>query len=661
MFLPIRAEEVDGQVDIVYVIGEAYVDHPSFGHAIVSRWLEHLGVSVAIVAQPQCDADYMRFGEPKYGFFVTGGVVDSMVNNYTVAKQRRTRDVYSEGGDVGKRPDRCVDVYCRALKRLYPTSAVVIGGIEASLRRFAHYDYWADKVLPSILVSSGADLLIYGMGEKPIADIVERLQRGIPLAAIQDVRGTCYMRTFAGLSAAMRAKIERNEVRFCPTYEQVCADKVAYAKAFRIQSDCNDPFRGGMLMQKHGDRYLVQMPMQLPMTPEELDEVYALPYERTYHPIYTRGVPAIEEVQFSLTSVRGCFGSCNYCAITYHQGRIVQKRSADSIVAEGEQLTQMENFKGYIHDVGGPTANFRDPACQKQMSQGTCKDRMCIGWEKCPAMRVSHDEYLGILRRLRSLPRVKKVFVRSGIRFDYVMYDPSKTFLRELTEHHVSGQLKVAPEHVSDNVLRLMNKPPFGVYLDFKQQFDKINTQLGRKQYLVPYLISSHPGCTLKDAIDLACYLKSIGYMPEQVQDFYPTPSTKSTTMYYTGLHPDTMEQVYVARTPHEKQLQRALMQYRKKSNYDLVHEALVTAGRQDLIGFGPQCLIKPTKEEAIANSAQTQSRKNPAADKRRAAAQQQGRNSYEMHKPSEKVNDARRKGGKSVGHARATQPKRRG
>ena len=619
MFLPIFASETDGPVDIVYVIGEAYVDHPSFGHAIVSRWLEHLGFTVALIPQPACDEDYCRFGRPRIGFFVSGGVVDSMVNNYTVAKLPRTRDVYSEGGDTGKRPDRCVDVYCRALKRLYPDAPVVIGGIEASLRRFAHYDYWADRVLPSILVSSGADLLIYGMGEKPIRQIAESVRKGIPLDKIRDVRGTCYLSAYDALSAKLRAQIDRGEVGFCPTYEQVCADKPAYAKAFKMQSAENDPFASRILLQKHGDRYLVQNRMQLPMSPQELDEVYDLPYERTYHPSYTRGVPAIEEVRFSLTSVRGCYGSCNYCAITYHQGRIVQKRSADNIVKEGEALTRDPQFKGYIHDVGGPTANFRDPACAKQSTQGACKERSCIGWEKCPALRVSHDEYLGLLRRLRKLPRVKKVFVRSGIRYDYVLYDRNRTFLRELIEHHVSGQLKVAPEHVSDRVLRAMNKPPFRMYLDFKTKFDEINLQLGRKQYLVPYLISSHPGCTLDDAIALACYLKSIGYMPEQVQDFYPTPSTKSTCMYYTGIHPDTMQPVYVARTPHEKRLQRALMQYRKKSNYDLVREALQTAGREDLIGFGPECLIKPTKEEAIAAKRDRTSRSSAQASERRS------------------------------------------
>ena len=600
MFLPISREEFDGQPDIVYVIGEAYCDHPSFGHAIVSRLIESLGFSVAIVPQPQSDADYTRFGMPRLGFFVSGGVVDSMVNNYTVAKIRRTRDVYSEGGDPGKRPDRCVDVYCRALKRLYPDCAVVIGGIEASLRRFAHYDYWSDKVLPSILSSSGADLLIYGMGEKPIAEICALLSRGVPLARIKDVRGTCYLAEDGALSAALRRDMESGEALICPSYDEVRSDKRAYADAFRMQSD-NSDFSGKTLLQKHGGLWLVQNRPQFPLSAAEMDAVYALPYERKPHPSYRRGVPAMEEIEFSITSVRGCFGSCNYCALTYHQGRIVQKRSRESIIAEAKKLTEQPGFKGYIHDVGGPTANFRDPACGKQLKSGACRDRKCIGWKKCPALEVSHKEYLSLLRDLRSLEKVKKVFVRSGIRFDYVMYDKSDEFLTELIKHHISGQLKVAPEHVSDKVLEKMNKPPFSVYLDFKRKFDVINARLGKKQYLVPYLISSHPGCTLADAVRLAEYLRSINYMPQQVQDFYPTPSTKSTCMYYTGLDPDTGKEVYVPRSRREKAMQRALMQYGLKRNYATVKEALREAGREDLIGFGKNCLIRPTKEEAIA------------------------------------------------------------
>lgn len=603
-FLPITKSEVgDRQVDIVYVIGEAYVDHPSFGHAIVSRLLQSLGIDVAIIPQPQNDSDFSRFGQPKYGFMVSSGVVDSMVNNYTVAKIKRTRDVYSEGGDVGKRPDRCVDVYCNALKRLYPDTPVVIGGIEASLRRFAHYDYWKDIVLPSILVSSKADLLIYGMGERPLKEIFDMVKKGVPLDKIKDVRGTCYLSSYDNLSAKLKKAIEEHSVVFSPSYEQVKVDKLQYVQAFNAQYSNNDPYYGKTLLQKHGDKYLVQNPMQYPLSVKEMDEIYNLPYERTYHPSYTKGVPAIEEVKYSLTSVRGCFGACNYCAIAFHQGRIVQKRSKENIVKEAESFVADKDFKGYIHDVGGPTANFRDPACEKQKTMGVCKDKSCIGYKPCPAMKVDHREYLDLLKTLRQIEGIKKVFIRSGIRFDYLMYDEDREFIYELIKHHISGQLKVAPEHISDATLQAMNKPPFEVYLKFKDKFDSINKKLGKKQYLVPYLISSHPGCTLKDAIRLAQYLKSIGYMPEQVQDFYPTPSTKSTCMYYTGINPDTMKPIYVAKTKKEKTYQRALMQYRKKSNYEIIVEALKEAGRQDLIGFGEDCLVKPTKEEAMAKA----------------------------------------------------------
>ncbi|MDE5756648.1 MAG: YgiQ family radical SAM protein, partial [Clostridia bacterium] len=554
----------------------------------------------------------------------------SMVNNYTVAKIKRTRDVYSEGGDVGKRPDRCVDVYCKALKRLYPNSPIVIGGIEASLRRFAHYDYWKDTVLPSILVSSKADLLIYGMGERPLKEIFAMVKKGIPLDKIKDVRGTCYLSSFDGLSAKLKKGIEEHTVVFSPSYEQVKDDKMQYVHAFNAQYSNNDPYYGKTLLQKHGDKYLVQNPMQYPLSLKEMDEIYDLPYERTYHPSYTRGVPAIEEVKYSLTSVRGCFGACNYCAIAFHQGRIVQKRSKENIVKEAESFVADKDFKGYIHDVGGPTANFRDPACEKQRTMGVCKDKSCIGYKPCPAMKVDHSEYLDLLKTLRQIEGIKKVFIRSGIRFDYLMYDKNPEFLHELIKHHVSGQLKVAPEHISDATLQAMNKPSFDVYLKFKDKYDAINKKLGKKQYLVPYLISSHPGCTLKDAIRLAQYLKSIGYMPEQVQDFYPTPSTKSTCMYYTGINPDTMKPIYVAKTKKEKTYQRALMQYRKKTNYEIIVEALKEAGRQDLIGFGEECLVKPTKEEAIAsNKARANSQyskgKNKTASKPSSNLRKQG------------------------------------
>ena len=604
-FLAVKKEELNGmQPDFVYVTGEAYCDHPSFGTAIITRMLEHEGSLVAIISQPQKDSDYTEFGCPKYGFFVSSGVVDSMVNNYTVAKIPRTRDVYSEGGDVGKRPDRAVTVYTRTLKRLFPNTPVVIGGIEASLRRFAHYDYWADKVLPSILVDSGADLLIYGMGETPILDIASRIKKGIPLNKMRDIEGICYLERFENLSKKLKSQIEEHSALFCPSFEEVVESKKSYVKAFNMQSQNNDHLTGKILLQKQVDgKYLVQNIPQRACSVEEMDMVYSLPYERTYHPMYTRGVPAIEEVKFSVTSQRGCFGGCSYCAITYHQGRIIQKRSKESIIREVKIFTQDKDFKGYVHDVGGPTANFRNIACKYQKKSGVCLKKNCIGYKPCANLEVSHTEYLDLLRELRELEGVKKVFIRSGIRYDYLMMDSSDEFLIELIKHHVSGQLKVAPEHTEDSVLKLMNKPPFRVYKEFKAKYDSINQRLGKKQYLVPYLISSHPGCTIADAVRLAEYLKSINYMPEQVQDFYPTPSTKSTCMYYTGLNPDTLEEIFVPKSKEEKRMQRALLQYRKKENYDIVHKALELAGRKDLIGFGANCLIKPTKEEAIQNS----------------------------------------------------------
>lgn len=604
-FLAVKKEELNGmQPDFVYVTGEAYCDHPSFGTAIITRMLEHEGFLVAIISQPQKDSDYTEFGCPKYGFFVSSGVVDSMVNNYTVAKIPRTRDVYSEGGDVGKRPDRAVTVYTKALKRLFPNTPVVIGGIEASLRRFAHYDYWADKVLPSILVDSGADLLIYGMGETPILDIASRIKKGIPLNKMRDIEGICYLERFENLSKKLKSQIEEHSALFCPGFEEVVESKKSYVKAFNMQSQNNDHLTGKILLQKQVDgKYLVQNIPQRACSVEEMDMVYSLPYERTYHPMYTRGVPAIEEVKFSVTSQRGCFGGCSYCAITYHQGRIIQKRSKESIIREVKIFTQDKDFKGYVHDVGGPTANFRNIACKYQKKSGVCLKKNCIGYKPCANLEVSHTEYLDLLRELRELEGVKKVFIRSGIRYDYLMMDSSDEFLIELIKHHVSGQLKVAPEHTEDSVLKLMNKPPFRVYKEFKAKYDSINQRLGKKQYLVPYLISSHPGCTIADAVRLAEYLKSINYMPEQVQDFYPTPSTKSTCMYYTGLNPDTLEEIFVPKSKEEKRMQRALLQYRKKENYDIVHKALELAGRKDLIGFGANCLIKPTKEEAIQNS----------------------------------------------------------
>lgn len=593
-FLPIKRNEANLPLDIVLISADAYVDHPSFGHAIVSRLIEYAGLSIGIIAMPEEDSDYTEFGEPRYGFMVSGGVVDSMVNNYNVSKKKRTRDVYAEGGEYGHRPDRCVNVYCRNLKRLFPDSAIVIGGIEASLRRFAHYDYWDDKVLPSILLSSGADLLIYGMGEVPITEICEMLKRGIPLKKIRNVRGTCYMDKYDNLSNKLRAEIESGKCVFCPSADEVMRDKTLYVKAFNIQSRNCDFYSAKTLLQKHGEKYLVQNPPQRPCTTQELDTVYSLPYMREYHPAYIKGVPALEEVKYSITSHRGCFGSCNYCALTYHQGRVIQKRSKQNIVNEAKLFTAKSDFKGYIHDVGGPTANFRNPSCDKQTKSGVCTDRPCIGYKPCPNLKVEHSEYLDVLRELRKIEGIKKVFIRSGIRFDYLMMDDDDTFLIELIRHHISGQLKVAPEHVVDKVLATMNKPAFSVYKQFKKRYDELNAKYGKKQYLVPYLISSHPGSTLDDAIKVAEYLKSINYMPEQVQDFYPTPSTKSTCMYYTGINPDTMEEVYVARSKDEKAKQRALLQYRKKENYHIIKAALEEAGRTDLIGNSDDCLIKP-------------------------------------------------------------------
>lgn len=612
-FLPITKEEAGGSLDFILVSADAYVDHPSFGHAILSRLIEREGFSVGILAQPQSDEDYLRFGAPNVAFLVSGGVVDSMVNNYTVAKIRRTTDVYSEGGEYGKRPDRAVTVYTRALKRLFPGIPVAIGGIEASLRRFAHYDYWSDSVMPSILESSGADLLMYGMGERPMLDILALVKKGVPFSRIKDVRGTAYLSDFSDLSDKTK-EVFKTKAKFCPSYEEVLSDKVKYCKAFKMQSEQSDYVTGEMLVQKHGERYVVQNPPQRPLTTEEMDAVYALPYMRAYHPIYKKGVPAIKEVKFSIASVRGCFGECSYCALTYHQGRRVQNRSKESILAEARLLTADPDFKGYIHDVGGPTADFYGDACDKQAKCGVCKNKRCIGYNPCANLKVHHGEYLDILRALRALPKVKKVFVRSGVRFDYIMYDADRTFFRELLEHHVSGQLKVAPEHCSEKVLSYMNKPSFDLYLRFKKEYEAINRDLGKEQYLVPYFISSHPGSTLRDAIDLAVYLHSIHSVPEQVQDFYPTPSTKSTCMYYTGLNPDDLTPVYVPKSREEKREQRALLQYGKPENYELVYAALVKAGRTDLIGNAPSCLIRPRSSRPAV--APQKGKRPPAAGK---------------------------------------------
>ena len=595
-FLPISKEDMRRrgieQLDFVYVCGDAYVDHPSFGHAIITRLLESYGYTVGIIAQPDWKQNdsIAILGEPRLGFLVSAGNMDSMVNHYSVSKKRRKTDAFSPGGVMGKRPDYAVVVYCNLIRRTYKKTPIIVGGIEGSLRRLAHYDYWSNKVKRSILLDSGADLISYGMGERSIIEIAEALAAGIDVKDITYIRGTVF-RT--------QDPYFIEDAIILPSYDEISTNKEAYARSFYIQYKNTDPFQAKKMAEAypHGI-YVVQNPPQKPLSMQEMDDVYALPYTRTYHPIYKKdgGIPAISEVKFSLISNRGCFGGCNFCALTFHQGRIIQTRSHASILAEAKQMIQNKDFKGYIHDVGGPTANFRHPSCKKQLEKGVCTNRQCLFPTPCKNLTVDHKDYLSLLRKLRQLPGVKKVFIRSGIRFDYLLEDKDDRFFRELCQYHVSGQLKVAPEHISDNVLRYMGKPPVEVYDRFKEKYRKINEQIGKKQYLVPYLMSSHPGSTLKDAIALAEYLRDLGYMPEQVQDFYPTPSTISTCMYYTGLDPATMQPVYVSHNPHEKAMQRALIQYRNPSNYDLVYEALKKEHREDLIGFDQHCLIRPRK-----------------------------------------------------------------
>lgn len=591
-FLPTTREECDrlgwDAPDFVLAVGEAYVDHPSFGQAIISRVLEHAGYRVAMLCLPEYrDAeDYKRFGRPKLGYLVTAGVIDSMVNHYTVAKKRRNTDAYAPGGQPGLRPDRATTVYCNRVHQAYPNLPVLIGGVEASLRRFSHYDYWDDKVRRSLLVDTAATLLLYGMGERTVLAAADWLRRGMPPEELPALRGCCYM-----------AKEPPADAILLPGHAEVAAEKTVYARAFRMEYEEQDAVRGHRLCQQQDtQRYLVQNEPAAPLSREELDAVYALPYERSAHPMYDRlgGVPALSEVRFSISATRGCFGSCSFCALTFHQGRVVTSRSEDSIVNEARELTALPDFKGYIHDIGGPTANFREPACDRQLKNGCCKNRQCLYPSPCKHLRVSHEELVRILRRVRTLPRVKKVFIRSGVRFDYVMADKDPTFLQELCRYHVSGQLKVAPEHVSPAVLARMGKPGRDVYDAFVRRYEELNRKLGLQQYLVPYLMSSHPGSTLADAVALAEYLRDTGYQPEQVQDFYPTPGTLSTCMYHTGLDPRTMEPVYVPKTPHEKAMQRALLQWRNPVNRELVREALRLSGREDLIGFGRECLVPP-------------------------------------------------------------------
>ena len=598
-FLPTTKEEMQEQgyeqVDFIYVLGDAYVDHPSFGCAIITRTLQAFGYSCAILAQPDWhkDEEFLQFGTPRLGFLVSAGNIDSMVNHYSVNKRRRYQDAYSDDGIMGKRPDRPTIVYTQILKRLFPDVPVLIGGIEASLRRLAHYDYWDDKVRRSILIDSQADLLMFGMGENTIVEVADALNSGL---AVQDI---CYIRGTVWKSKTLDMIVD--DYILLPSYEQVRTDKRAYAKSFMIQYENQDAINSKMLIEAYEGWYVICNQPPLPLTQEQMDFTYSLPYERTFHPKY-HYVPAIEEVQFSITSNRGCFGACAFCAITSHQGRVISTRSVESVVAEAKTITQMKNFKGYIHDVGGPSANFSRPACDKQQTHGACAKRQCLWPTPCPNLKVDHSHYVDMLDQVRALPNVKKVFIRSGIRYDYLMYDKDETFFDRLVQHHISGQLKVAPEHVSAPVLDKMGKPRKELYLRFVDRYYEKNKQFGKKQFLVPYLMSSHPGCDLNSAIELACYLKKIHHTPKQVQDFYPTPGTLATCMYYTGLDPRNMKPVYVAKTYEEKLEQRALMQFSYPKNYEIVYRALKKAHREDLIGNGPKCLIPKNKPKQNAS-----------------------------------------------------------
>lgn len=594
LFLPLTTEEMKqrgwNEVDFVLISADAYVDHPSFANAIIGRVVSDLGFKVGIISQPDWNNDnaFKIFGKPKYAFLISGGNIDSMVNHYTVNKKKRSTDSYSPGGKAGLRPDRPTIVYSNKIRGIYKDVPVIVGGIEASLRRFAHYDYWQDKIKRSVLCDSQADLLIYGMGERSIKEIVTRLGNGEKIESITDVKGTCYLtKDISGIENYI----------MLPSFNEVCESKTKYAKSVKLQYEEHNAYIGKILIEKQNDNlYLVENPPQKVLSRQELDKVYSLPYQRKWHPLYDKmgGVPAIDEVKFSVISERGCFGGCNFCSLAFHQGRVVSSRSEKSIISEVKKIVYDEDFKGYIHDVGGPTANFRFPACEKQLEKGACKNRQCLAPTPCKNLKVSHTEYLNLLRKIKEIDGVKKVFIRSGIRFDYLIYDKNNEFFKELVSDHVSGQLKVAPEHCSKNVLNLMGKPEIKVFNKFRERFFDYSKKAGKEQYIVPYLMSSHPGSSLKDAIMLAEYLRDINYQPEQVQDFYPTPGTISTCMYYTGLNPFNMEKVYVPKSYKEKNMQRALLQYRKKENYEIVKEALTIAGRKDLIGFDKKCLIKP-------------------------------------------------------------------
>ncbi len=622
-FLPVTPTEIKQRgwdyYDFLYIVGDAYVDHPSFGHAIISRVLESRGYRVAILPQPDWHTadDIKAFPRPRLGVLVSAGNIDSMVNHYTVTKKKRHDDAYSPENRAGKRPDRATIVYCNRVREAFGDIPVLIGGVEASLRRFAHYDYWSDKVRRSILFDSRADILMYGMGERQIVEIADLLDMGVNVSEITTVKGTCFISSHA------------DGYKEIPSYEECAEDKRRYAIATKEQYTEQNPYIGEALAQKHGDRYLIQLPPQPPLETKELDAVCDLPYMRNYHPMYQEcgGIKAIEEVKFSLAANRGCYGNCNFCALAFHQGRIVTSRSDESLLREARHMIEDKDFKGYIHDVGGPTANFRELACDKQKTHGACKLKHCLYPEPCKNMKIDHSKYLGLLRKLRSLPKVKKVFIRSGIRFDYLIADKNDTFFRELLKYHVSGQLKVAPEHVSDNVLRYMGKPRNDVYNRFSDKFYGLNEEMGLKQYLVPYLMSSHPGSTLKDAIAVAEYLNANRINPQQVQDFYPTPGTVSTCMYYTGLDPFTLKEVYVAKTPKEKAMQRALLQFKNPENYKIVREALTIEGRTDLIGRAPQCLIPPYNEKGNENNGK-------AVNGKRSIGQTKKRNENRGGKP---------------------------
>ncbi|XZM35554.1 YgiQ family radical SAM protein [Clostridium perfringens] len=648
-FLPICKDDMIErgweQCDFVLVTADAYIDHHSFGTAIISRVLENSGYKVGIIAQPDWKSvdDFKKLGRPRLGFLVNGGNMDPMVNHYTVSKKLRKKDLYTPKGEMGKRPDRATIVYCNKIREAYKDINIVIGGIEASLRRFAHYDYWENKVRKSILVDSGADLLVYGMSEKQIVEVADFLNQGFDGKYIRHIPGTCY------IADSLDEIYEEHIV--LPSFKEVSSDKRTYAECFKIQYDEQDPVRGRTLVQEHNGKYVVINKPEMPLSREELDRVYALPYQKTYHPIYEKdgGIAAIEEVKFSLVSSRGCSGNCSFCAITFHQGRIVTSRSEDSIVEEAEEITKYDDFKGYIHDIGGPTANFRKPACKKQLTLGACKHKRCMSPGICKNMEVDHREYLHLLRRVRKLPGIKKVFIRSGLRYDYIMADKDDTFFKELVEHHVSGQLKVAPEHVSPNVLKYMGKPAGKTYDEFRRKFFRITERLGKKQFIIPYLMSSHPGCKLEDAIMLAEYLRDINYQPEQVQDFYPTPGTLSTTMFYTGLDPLTMEEVYIPRSKEEKAMQRALLQFKNPKNYNIVYDALVKAGREDLIGNGPKCLIRDKNSFGKGNN-----HSNHKSGGRKSRNENSGRRESEDKKRSS--HSKKQRGNKSRGFEQKSQ-----